>query len=58
MWEFPPPSSKCSSGILTDSKMMMEGKVYTSHSYMWSNKDKLGSGATGEVYLGYHKVES
>ena len=23
---------------------------------MWSSKDRLGSGATGEVYLGYHKV--
>ena len=30
---------------------------YFSHSYLWSSKDKLGQGATGQVFAGYHKVK-
>ena len=29
---------------------------YFSHTYMWSVKDKLGQGATGQVFVGYNKV--
>lgn len=31
---------------------------YSSHTYMWSSKDKLGQGATGQVFVGYNKVAS
>ena len=30
---------------------------YFSHSYLWSSKDKLGQGATGQVFAGYNKVK-
>ena len=31
-------------------------KHYDSQNYIWSNKDQLGSGAGGTVYVGYCKV--
>ena len=31
-------------------------QTQSSHGYMWSTRDKLGHGATGQVYLGYNRV--
>ena len=34
------------------------GKIVESERYIWNTKDRLGTGATGAVYSGYHKVYS
>lgn len=31
-------------------------QVCSTHSYVWSTRDRLGYGATGTVYVGYNKV--
>lgn len=30
--------------------------VFSTNTYVWSNRDRLGYGATGAVFVGYHKV--
>ena len=31
-------------------------QTQSSRKYMWSTRDRLGQGATGQVYLGYDRV--